>query len=318
MPPFSSFTAKQLRVTFRLNNSNAVFVGADGVRLGNSLQLAGLRMSAEIIGAGMPAWQSATLKIWGMAQADMNALAVQTIANGKTGYLPNTVLIEANSGNGWSAAFSGNIMIAAPDYAAAPDVPLVVAAQYALFDSVNPATPTSFPGSASVADIISVIVSKMNRSFINNGVTAITSGATYYPQAITEQLRVICRAYDIDAVFSPDDTLVTISPVGQADVTTPFVLSPSSGLVGYPTPQANGLVSVRSLYNPIFHKKSPITIRGSDAVISQGVPITYNSIANGDWIVCSITNTLEVSKPDGAWFSDMAMYPAADTANVNA
>lgn len=314
----SSFTLKQLRVTFTLNNSNAVFVGSSGAAQGNTLQLTGLRMSATIEGSGSPAWLNATLLVYGMNQADMNALAVQTIANGKTGYLPNTVLIEANSGSGWSAVFSGNILTAAPDYGTMPDVPLIVVAVTAAFDSVNPATPTSFPASAAVADIISVIVSKMNRAFVNNGVTAVTSGATYYPQSLTEQLRAVCKAFDVDPVFSGDDTLVTISPIGQSDAAVPFVLSPSTGLVGYPTPQANGLVLVRALFNPVFHKKSPITIQGSDAVISQGVPVTYNSIANGDWIVCSITNTLESSKPDGAWFSDMVMYPAADITNVHA
>jgi hypothetical protein len=307
--PLSSFTAKQLRVTFTLTNSNAVFVGAQGAVLGNNLQLTNLRMSAIIKGAGFPSFPEMTLKIYGMNQADMNALAVQVVSSGKTGWLPNTVLVEANSGNGWAAAFAGNILTAAPDYAGMPDVPLVVTSMSKSYDLVNPATPSSFPGGTAVFDIISVIAAKMGITPINNGVTTVTSGATYYPQASAVQLRQVCKAFNIDPVFSTDGLVVTVTPKGQADSTTPFILSPTSGLQGYPTPQANGFLAVRSLYNPVFHVKSPITIQGSDVVIDTGVPTTLNSLANGDWLVTTITNTLEALKPDGAWFSDMILYP---------
>jgi hypothetical protein len=312
--PSSSFSAKQLRVTFTLTNSNAVFVGPNGAAPGNSLQLTGLRMSATIQGGGLPAWPSATVRIYGMLQTDMNALAVQQLTNGKTGYLQNTVLIEANSGNGWSAVFAGNILTAAPNYDAMPDVSFDVTAMTGLFDSVNPATVTSFPGSAGIADILSTIVAKMNRKFINNGVTGVTSGAVYRPESTTEQLRLVCQAYNIDAVFSADDTAVTVTPKGSADTSFNFTLSPTSGLVGYPKALANGMVSIRALFNPAFHVKAPITIANSDVVIDPGVPSTLNSLANGDWLVTSITNTLEALKPDGAWFSDMVLYPPGDTA----
>jgi hypothetical protein len=309
--PLSSFTAKLLRVTFQLTNSNAVFVGANGAVLGNTLQIAGLRMSAVIKGAGFPSFPEMTLKIFGMEQADMNALAVQVVSSGKTGWLPNTVLVEANSGNGWAAAFAGNILTAAPDYASMPNVPLVVTSMSKSYDLVNPATPTSFPASAAVFDIISVIAAKMGINAINNGVTTVTSGATYFPQASADQLRKVCFAYDIDPVFSTDGLVVTVTPKGQSDATAPFVLSPTSGLQGYPTPQANGFLAVRSLYNPAFHVKSPIVVQGSDVVLDQTLKgsTTLNSIANGSWIVTAITNTLEASVPDGSWFSDMILYP---------
>jgi hypothetical protein len=290
-----------------------VFAGTNS----NVLQLAELRMSACIVGAGFPAWVSATLRIFGMAQADMNALAVQTVSSGKTGWLPNTVLIEANStgdDNGWSAVYAGNLLTAAPDYSRAPDVPLVVTTMQGAYDLVNPATPTSFPPGAAVADIISTIVAKTNRAFVNDGVTAVSPGAVYYPYASLDQIRSACAAFDIDPVFSADDRVVTITPKGQPDSDAPWILSPTSGLVGYPKPLANGFLEVRSLFNPVFHIKSKITIQGSDVVIDPTVPSTLNSLANGDWVVTAITNSLDALVPDGQWFSDMILYLPSVTA----
>lgn len=307
----SSFTEKQLRATFTLNNSNAVFAGTNK----NVLTLTGLRMSACIVGSGFPAWVSATLRIFGMAQADMNALAVQTVSAGKTGWLPNTVLIEANStgdDNGWSAVYAGNLLTAAPDYARMPDVPLVVTTMQAAYDLVNPSTPTSFPPGAAVADIVSTIVAKMNRAFVNDGVTAVSPGAIYVPYASADQLRTVCAAFDIDPVFSADDRVITITPKGQTSSGAPWILSPTSGLVGYPKPIANGFIEVRSLFNPAFNLKSKITIQGSDVVVDPTT--TLNSLANGDWCVTALTNSLESLVPDGLWYSDMTLYPPSVTA----
>jgi hypothetical protein len=311
----TSFTSKSLRATFTLANSKAVFAGTSG----NVLQLTGLRMSVVVVGAGFPAFATATLRIFGMAQADMNALSVQVASAGKTGWLPNTVLVEANSTgdpNGWSAVYAGNIQTAAPDYARAPDVPLVVTSMTKSYDLVNPATPTSFPASSAVADVASVIVAKMGRAFINDGVTAVTSGPTYIPYASADQLRTLCTAYNLEPIFSPDDQVITITPKGSGTSEAAWVLSPSSGLVGYPRPLGNGFIEVRSLFNPAFHIHSKITIQGSDVVIDTTLDAStqLNSLANGDWLVTSIVNSLDALLPEGQWFSDMVLYPPNITA----
>ena len=60
----ASYTVKNLRVTFTLTNSNAVFPGTSA----NQLQVTGLRMSAVIKGAGLPAFPEASIRIYGLAQ----------------------------------------------------------------------------------------------------------------------------------------------------------------------------------------------------------------------------------------------------------
>lgn len=320
----SSFTRKQLRVTFTLNNNNAQFPGNSNGQPSNVLQLGppangpALRMSATIAGAGYPAWPQAVIKVYGMNAADMNALCVQQALAGKTGYLPNSVLLEANSGSGWSAAYAGNIFTAAPDFSQIPDVPLVVTSMSGAWDSLSPATPSSFPGSTALDTVLSVIIAKTNRAYVNNGVTGTTSGAVYRPEAPLEQLRAVCQAYGLDPVISGDDTIITVSPRGRTDSSASFNLSPQSGMVGYPQPQGNGFLQARAQYNPAFHVKSPVTISGCIVEIFGGASAAsvgnLNASANGSWLINSLTNTLECETPDGAWFSDMLLYPPSVTA----
>ena len=300
----STYTVKNLRITFTLTNSNAVFPGTNA----NQLQVSGLRTSAVIKGAGLPAFPELQLRIYGLAQQDMNALAIVPVQGGKPEYTFNTVQVEADSGSGFSFIFSGQIFEAGPDYVDAPDVCLFVHAQSAGFDQLTPANPTSYPGTANVADIVSNIASKMSMAFENDGVTGTLTNA-YYSGTLTSQLRRVCKDAGINFAIENQNLLV-ISPAGVARTSVPaFVLTPSSGLVGYPKVLGNGYLDVRSLFNPAFRQNGPLTIKGSDVVIDPGLPSTLNSLADGNWIIGPLTHTLECRKPGGAWFSDLRLYP---------
>ena len=300
----NTYTVKNLRLTFTLTNSNAVFPGTNA----NVLQVSGLRASAVIKGAGLPAFPELSLRIYGLAQQDMNALAIVPVQGGKPQYQFNTVQVEADSGNGFSFIFSGQIYEAGPDYADAPDVCLFVHAQAAGFDQLTPANPTSYPGTADVATIVSNIASKMSMAFENDGVTGVLTGR-YYSGTLTSQLRQVCRDAGINAVIENQNLLV-ISPAGVARTNVaPFILSPTSGLVGYPKVRGNGYLDVRALFNPAFRQNGPVTIQGSDVVIDPNLPKTLNSLADGNWLVGPLTHTLECQKPGGAWFTEMTLYP---------
>jgi len=305
--PQNSFTTKQMRVTFTLTNSNAVFAGTNR----NVLKLTGLRMRAVIKGAGVPAFPEATLKIYGMAQADMNALAIVVVDGGKPGYFFNSVLIEANSSGtdtGWSTVFAGQIITAGPDYDALPNVCLDVTAITGGFDLLNPAQPTSYPGTATVDSIVSTIAQKIGAAYQNNGVTASLS-KQYLAGTLTNQLKLVAKAANIDITWDQNQNLIFITPKGSPLDIARFTLSPSSGLVGYPKVLGNGYLQVRSFYNPAFRTKAPLTIVGSDVVIDPNLPKTLNSLADGDWIIGPLTNTLDALEPNANWFTDMTCYP---------
>lgn len=318
--PVSSFSQKSMRVTFTLTNSNAVFAGTNR----NVLTLTGLRMRAIIKGAGVPAFPEATLKIYGMAQADMNALAVVVVDGGKPGYFFNSVLIEANSSglpSGWSTAFAGQIVTAGPDYDAAPNACLDVSAITGAFDLFAPTQPVSYNGEATVDSIVNQIVKgltaidprvqgKVAVAYQNHGVTTSLT-KQYLAGTLSEQLRTVAKAANIDFTWDQNQNLIIISPKGSPLDVARFTLSPSSGLVGYPKVLGNGYLQVRSFYNPAFRTKAPLTIVDSDVVIdtSPGFSKDLNSLANGDWIIGPLTNTIDQLEPNSNWFTDMTCYP---------
>jgi hypothetical protein len=305
--PASSYTVKALRFTFTLTNSNAVFPGSPG-QAANQLVVAGARASAVVKGSGLPAFPEASIRIYGLGQQDMNALAIVPVQGGKPEFTFNTVQVEADSGNGYTFIFSGQIFQAGPDYSSAPDVCLFVHAQSAGFDQLTAANPTAYPGVANVADIVSNLASKMSMAFENDGVTGTLTNA-YYSGTLASQLRKVCQDANINCI-PENQNLLVISPAGVARQNVDaWILTPLTGLVGYPEVLGNGYLNVRSLFNPAYRQNGPITIRGSDVVIDPNLPKTLNSLADGDWIIGPLTHTLESQKPGGAWFTDMKLYP---------
>jgi hypothetical protein len=285
----TSFTKKDLRFTFILAN-NASFEGTNS----NTLKVNGLRATANIKGSGLPAFPESDLTIFGLKQADMNALTA-------TQFQPltmnrNTVIVEADSGQGFSTVFSGQIITSGPDYDGIPQVPLKVQARVLGFDSLNPATPTSYTGATSVANIVGTIASKLGYVLENNGVNVNLSNP-YFGGTLVDQLRAVAQQAGID-VYT-EGNVIAICPKGAPRKQQSFTLSPTSGLVGYPKLDfQRGYVYAKALYNSAFRFGGPVTVQGSD------VPL-----ANGSWVIGTITHNLSSLMPNGPWFSDMLLYP---------
>lgn len=305
----SSFAQKLLRVKFTLSNGSTFVAGLPGDPP-NQLTLVGLRTTAQILCKGAPAFPECDLTIFGMAQADMNALTSLTFE--VTGVTRNTVQIDASSDGGvsFSTVYAGQITAAHIQYNP-PEASLRVLAQMAFFDQINPATPTSYPQSTDVATIVSAIAAKMGFAFENNGVTTQTGEATYYPGVLTEQLRDVVSHYGIDQYMESSAAVETLAicPKGAARKLPTFNLSPQSGLVGYPSVDSRGYIHARAFYNPAFRFGGPIIVSGSDVVIDPNAPATLNSRANGNWMIGQMSHTLEALKFDGTWFSDLLLYP---------
>lgn len=306
----TSFAQKLLRVTFTLSN-NAVFPG-DPAQPKNQLKLTGLRCIANISCQGAPAFPTADLAIFGMAQSDMNALSALTFE--VTGVTRNTVQIEADSGDGggFTTVYAGQIVSANIVYPpGSPDVYLHVSGQMAYFDQINPATATSYTGPTPVATIISAIAAKMGFAFENNGVNTIMPGAPYFPGTLAEQLRDAVAHAGIDQYMESGATVQTLAicPKGFARGVPTFNLSPQSGLQGYPAVDSRGYIRARAYYNRAFRFGGPLQISGSDVVIDPNAPQTLNSRANGSWMIGQMNHGLDALKFDGNWFTDLLLYP---------
>lgn len=282
----SSFTQKRLRVTLILSASGSVFPGTDS----NTLTIENLRMSARVQGVARQAHQ-AEVRIYGMLEQDMNALTV-TWANPPI-VLDNLMIIEADSGSGYVQVFKGTITEAQPNYSAQPDVSLGITAVTAYFHKINAAEPLSLPVGGDIDTIAAGIVTRMgdNWNFINGGAVGTLSEGAYFWGTLWDQLAQACIATDTDFYVFGDTVLIL--PAGQARNEQPsVVLTPQSGLIGYPQYERSGL-RVSALFDAAFTFGTPLDIDGK-------VPS-----ATGRWFPYALTHILESRTPHGQWLTEM-------------
>lgn len=278
----SSFTKKQLRATFELTNQET-FDGAH-----NALTIAGLRIVANLKYAGAPLAPELSLQIFGMLQSDMNILT--TLQYKPLAVNRNNVTLEANDGSGWSTVFSGQIITAGPDYAAAPDVVLRVHAITLYFEAINPAPPSSYTGQTDVAVIVQNIATTMGKTFENNGVQGVFLDSPYLPNTAAAQLKEVVEQAGIDLYIDGDT--IAICPKGQPRAGTVVLLNAQSGLIGYPTIDNIG-VHAACVFNTGLKFGGPVQIQSD-------VPK-----ANGTWYIYALDHALESEKPGGMWTSQL-------------
>lgn len=287
---------KRLRVTLILSpeNSNGVFPGTNS----NTLVLEGMRVLANIQTVPGSVATHADVKIFGMKREFMNALTT-IFFNVAAGHdvVFNNMILEADSGDGFAQVFSGMITEAQPEYRGAPNVYFGIQAIVGYRYQIMPVPPQSFQGSVGVADIVAGLASKMGYAFENDGVTAQLSNP-YLWGTYWDQLNRVCVAAGIRYAVAGDT--LAIYPMYAPRVSVPiFTLSPSSGLLGYPTLERFGIV-ITSLYNPGLQPGGRVRVVDSD------VPN-----ANGLWYPFLVDHQLEGNAPGGAWFTVSQCQPVA-------
>lgn len=284
----SSFGAvKQLRASLVLPQGN--FPGTDN----NTLVLTGLRMSAQFQQVGQ--WtNSCDLRIWGMKQADMNAV---TVLFGQGGQIINInavalLILESNDGSGWYQVFEGQFIEGGPDYSQQPDVHLHVVAQTGAGQQYLTADPSSYRGAQDVATLAKQLASLMDFEFENNGVQATVTNP-YLPGTLMDQFRALSESAPFDYYFDAKGTLI-ICPRNQSrQGKTPIPVNPQTGLVGYPTLTRFG-VELTVLFSPSIQPGWPIQVSGST------VPG-----CDGTWFPYALANDLESIVTSGRWFSQL-------------
>lgn len=285
----TSFTAKRLRVTLILAGANAVFPGTNS----NKLVLTDLRVMSRVQAVARLATQ-ADIKIFGMKQADMNALTVAW-ANPPI-ILDHIVILEANNtgrDDGWVQVFKGTMIEAQPDYRDMPDVGFTISAVTGYFVKINPAKPTSYPEQVDIGVAAQDIIEQMGApwTYVDGGADGVLSNAYFYG-TLWDQLTQACGAANADFYIQGDE--ITVTPAGQPrDIQPTMVLSPQSGLVGYPMFERSGL-NVKALFDPAFLCGSPLEIKS---------PEVLN--ASGRWYPYAMAHSLDAKNPNGPWFSEM-------------
>ena len=279
MPSFDN--KKQLRFVITLGT------GKFGSSNNDTITLQGFRATADIDKAGGMMMGTLRAKIYGVKQQDMNSV---TTLQWKPGTLiPNTVEVYAIDGPAETLVFAGNIVNAWADYQRMPDVFLHIQAQSAFFNALKAIPPRSFKGGVDVASVMAQIARDLGYTFENNGVTTRLVDV-YLPNTGMEQAKDLARAAGCDLYL--DDKILAITPPNVPRKVIIPLISPASGLVGYPTFDGVG-VNFQTLFNPA------VTFGGSVKLV------TDVQQAAGEWVVTSVGHRLESEKPGGAWFSSI-------------
>lgn len=286
-----SYSSKLLRATLVLPQGS--FPGS--ASSSNTLTLVGYRMLAHIeTASGYPT--TLNLTVFGMRQDDMNQVTILWAGPNVTAIpaYPRIQLEASNDGVAWTQVFEGRFVEAAPDYTDAPNAALKIQAMTGYGLQLQIAAPTSYPGirqyAPSVVSIAQYLAGQMGFKLENNGVTGSLS-TPYFPGTYMDQFRELCKHANLDFYFDVNNVLAICPANTPRQNKAVPVFSPSSGLVGFPTVQRNG-IHADVLWTPALSIGGNIQIAGS---LVPG--------ANGTWFANKVAHDLESLQPDGAWFS---------------
>lgn len=283
----SSFSRKKLDVKLVL--ANGAFNGDNNV-----LELSGLRVVLEAKKVGtLGLGTKARIKIYGMSQSDMNRMSL--LAWNQAQVQKNVIVVSAGQGQQMTEVFSGQIVQAWADYSAMPEVPMVFDAIPGFYEQLQSAPPTAYQKPFSVAAAMATLAGQMGYMLDNNGVDKTIRRASFRG-SLMEQARRLAEMADIALIVQ--EGMLIISPKGVPMPGDVPVIAPDTGLIGYPAFAKNG-ISLSCVFSPSIKFQSLISVE------------TDIEPAKGEWIVTSLSYTLESEKPGGPWFCQIeAARPA--------
>lgn len=254
----------------------------------NTIIFDGLRTSCQIQYGNGAVLPSAHIRIYGLKMANMAKL-LRVQWNTKQA-LQNLIQIEAGDSNKTSIVYSGNITFAKPDFTSAPDVSLIIESHTGIQHQLMPTPPRSFEGEIDVAQAIKQLADDMGFIFENNGVTAKLSNQ-YLDNTAMAQVQKLAWAADIDLYI--ENNIIAIAPKGAPRTIDVPVISPQTGLIGYPVPDLIG-VQFMCLYDPAVRFGGLVQITNS--MIEQ---------CNGKWRVFGLSISLDSKTPNGKWQAEV-------------
>ena len=277
-----TFTARELE--FRIT----IAQGAQGQLDGQTVTLKGHRARVSIEQWGGPSQGQSQIAIYGVPLDLMKRLTtIGTIATQIRS--KNKVEILAGDAKGKSTIFIGTIFAAWADFHSIPEVAFNIQSYAAMDIAMNPATATSFQGSAKVHDIMAVLAQKANLRLEDSGVTASLTNPAFRGSAL-DQIRKCAQAAGINQ--SVELGILAIWPRNGHRETFVPVVAPGAGLVGYPS-FSSQFVQLDCEYLATAKIGGNIEIKNSE----------LGSVVNGVWNINSLHHNLSSQDPGGPWFS---------------
>jgi hypothetical protein len=312
-----SYVERDIDLTLTLGTGTFGSTGANTVKLSN------LRIVATINKAGFPSLDTADLRIYGVPPDIMNEVSSLGVPFPML-RVQNTILIEAGDAvNGMATVYSGYMGECYQELGDAPETFLHIRGLTGAPASLVPATPTSVRGTADVATIMSGIATKAGWGFENSGVAGpvnVKLSNPYLDGTYLEQGQALARAANIemtlDSAGGATGTLAIWAKNTTRGGNIPLI-SPSTGLVGYPQFFGFGL-KFRCILNRNIKIGGQIQMQSSlggpaaAANLAQqpATPATQAAArqqgVNGTWyVITPLTYSLASQLPGGPWFTDV-------------
>lgn len=286
----SPYAVRRINVTFQLGTGNFGQSGANTLALGN------LRVFVHLENVVSPHMGSTlVMRVYGMTLDHMNALSRAGLLYG--GYM-NSVTVQAGDDVvGMATVFTGTIIEAYPDFESAdPRQRFFYVSAQGTGSAIRfqPIAPASFPGPTSAAQQLQQVCGAAGINFQNNGVSAVLS-PSYYPGTAWQQIGAIVRAANCNAHYYGVSNTLSVWPktppaAGSAGSTT-LIISPQTGMVGYPKFQQNTII-VRVLFSPT----TAIT-PGTKVLIQSSLAAANNALIQANIIMFDLESQL----PGGPW-----------------
>jgi hypothetical protein len=277
------FTQKPLSFVFDMANGDRVTVS-------------GLRASATVTMGGQANYGGMDCSIYGLTPSLTNRLA--TLGRIIPQVRRNFVTVSAgDSVTGQSGVYQGVIYIGVADYASMPNNAFRIQSPTSGLVNVKPIPPTTINGAADVATIMSGLAQQAGYQFENNGVQQ-QFFYPYFPGALGEQIQRVAAKANINCTIDPATNTLAIWPLGTARGDLIPLISPDTGMIGYPTFPALGGVELTTIYNPSIRFGQRVQVQSSFTP------------ANGQWDIISLSHELESMVPGGAWRTRLqTVYP---------
>lgn len=289
-----SFVQRLLKASFTLAGGSSGGPTTFDNGTNNTATLPGLRMSAKIVKGGGRAWGQMDLKIYGMTASLMRQLSTLGVKIN----MPQRSSVTLQAGDaqsGMTTVFVGNVMNAWGDFNSSPDVPFNVDAKVGGFLAVQNVAPASYSGSTDVASAMASLAATANLKFVNSGVSG-KIAAPYLWGSPLQQMQQIADAAGI--IYTVDiDTLYIWKKNGQRG-SSGVVISPSTGMIGYPSFTNQGIM-VKTIYNPSIGIGQTVQVQSTVDAVSP---------ANGTWAVMNFDLDLESQVLHGQWSQTLYCY----------
>lgn len=278
----TSYTQKIIEIRITLGKGS--FAGG-----GNTKIINGLGVEVSVEKPGLPDKNKARVKIYNMKLEDIEQLT--TLAFRPLQARRNTLSILAgDKQKGLTQVFAGEITSAYGDFNAAPDVAFVAEAMSGYYPALMPSSPTSIKGATPLDGIMNSLAQTMGYSYKNEGVSASLRNPVLNGSPM-QQAEAAARQAGVNLIV--DDNVLSILPANVASSGNAVLLNKNTGMIGYPTFNADGIV-LKSLFNPALRFNASVKV---ESIVPK---------ASGVWRVTKLVHKLEafVAK-DGAWFSEI-------------